>query len=396
FFMLTGGDQPLRIALKAGGVEMIVARSEASAVYMADGYARARGRPSVVYGQAGPGAANVAAALADPLWAQSPVVAVTGATATGFRHVNEYQDLDQFALFDPVTRWNARAENPGQVTPLLRQALQMAMAGNPAPTHLDIPKDFFAMPSTAAERDMPPIAQPTAQTIGDGRVAGDMAELLRRAERPIILVGEGVRFAGAWDTLAAFSAKTGIPMVATMGGKPAVLASHPNFIGVVGRYSAVTANAILGDADVVLVLGSRLGGLATRGYGMPSRKATVLQVDRDPAAFANPYCPEVCLQSDMATALAQVEAALGGEKLAPAWLDRCTDAAAAWRREVEQAVAGDEKPGVVSPMAFLASLSRYAKEITLVADTGYMAAWTGVLFPTARYDSFFRATGSLG
>src|SRR5512144_2176531 len=83
FFMLTGGDQALWIALRDQGIRMLVARSEASAVYMADGFARARSAPAVVYGQAGPGAANVAAALADPYWAQSPVVALTGSNATG-------------------------------------------------------------------------------------------------------------------------------------------------------------------------------------------------------------------------------------------------------------------------------------------------------------------------
>lgn len=82
FFMLTGGDQPLWIALRDAGIKMVVARSEPAAVYMADGYARAGNRAGVTYGQAGPGAANVAAALADSLWAQSPVVALTGATAT--------------------------------------------------------------------------------------------------------------------------------------------------------------------------------------------------------------------------------------------------------------------------------------------------------------------------
>src|SRR5690349_5165646 len=85
-FMLTGGDQPLWIALRDAGIQMLVGRSEPSAVYMADGYARASGQVAATYGQAGPGAANVAAALADAHWAQSPVFALTGATATDAVH----------------------------------------------------------------------------------------------------------------------------------------------------------------------------------------------------------------------------------------------------------------------------------------------------------------------
>src|SRR3954464_12973101 len=94
-FLLTGGDQPMWIALRDAGIKMVVGRSEPSSVYMADGYARASGRVAATYGQAGPGAANVAAALADAHWAQSPVFALTGATATEAVHAFEYQDIDQ-------------------------------------------------------------------------------------------------------------------------------------------------------------------------------------------------------------------------------------------------------------------------------------------------------------
>src|SRR5262245_54591935 len=125
FFLLTGGDQPLWIALRDAGIRMVVARSEASAVYMADGYARASGRAAPAYGQAGPGAANVAAALADALWAQSPVFALTGATATQAVHMNEYQDLDQHVIFQPVTKWNAAVAAPEMTGTLVSQALHI-------------------------------------------------------------------------------------------------------------------------------------------------------------------------------------------------------------------------------------------------------------------------------
>ncbi|MCL2001744.1 MAG: thiamine pyrophosphate-binding protein [Planctomycetes bacterium] len=396
FFMLTGGDQALWIALRDQGVKMIVARSEASAVYMADGYARASGGPAVVYGQAGPGAANVAAALADAFWAQSPVMALTGTTATGFRHANEYQDLDQFSMFGPVTRWNARAENPGQAVALIRQALRMTMAGTPGPVHLDIPKDFFAIPSKGLKGDFRPLSPPNLDYPGDSAILADMVEKLRQARRPVILAGEGVRFAGAGQELAHLATAAGLPIVATMGGKPAVLASHPNFIGITGRYSSVKANAILKDADTVLVLGSRLGGLATKGYTIPSPDARILQIDGDASAFANPFFPECCLWADLRAALKKMAEMFGDQPLPGAWLSQCRETVEAWRRGVRAAMEAPDKPGVVSPMAVLSSLANLGDAITLVADTGYMAAWTGVLYPLARYDGFFRAAGSLG
>lgn len=396
FFMLTGGDQPLWIALKANNIKMVVAHSEASAVYMADGYARAAGTTAVTYGQAGPGAANVAAALADAYWAQSPVTAVTGATATSGRHVNEYQSIEQFAMFDPVTRWNARAEHPGQVGMLLRQAIQMSVAGTPGPTHLDIPKNYFALDGFGHKLPKGPLPAVGSLGQGDPGTASAMAEALLKAKSPVLLAGEGVRFAKAWDELAVFASQAGIPVVATVGGKSSILAAHPNFMGVVGRYSSVRANGILEKADVVLVLGSRLGGLATKGYNVPARTARILQIDHDATAFANPYFPELCLRADLRFALRGLLEALGGGRASSVWLEECRKAVSDWKRAVEAAVAGASEANGLSPMVVLAELEQYAKDITVVADTGYMAAWTSVLYPVARHDSYFRAAGSLG
>jgi len=398
FFMLTGGDQPLWIALRDAGIRMLVARSEASAVYMADGYARATGGPAVAYGQAGPGAANVAAALADAWWAQSPVIALTGANATTTMHVNEYQSIDQHTMFAPVTKWNGNVAHSAQAASLTRKAVQLAVSGTPGPTHLDIPKDFFGLPSPG----LPPAAvRPLPRAVVDAFDAstlGPIVEALTRAQRPAILVGEGVRTAGAWDDLAAVSNEAGLPIFATMGGKPAVLSAHPNFVGIVGRYSSITANALLAEADCVLALGTRLGGLATNGYRIPAPEATLLQIDRDPVAFANPYFPRVCLLADLRSTLRALARAMRETPASQttAWLERCRSAARDWQTRLLAQTEAARGGRALSPLTVIEALRRYASEITLVADTGYMAAWTGVLFPVERHDAYFRATGSLG
>ncbi len=394
FFMLTGGDQALWIALHEAGIKMIVGHSEPSAVYMADGYTRAAGRPSVTYGQAGPGAANVAAALADPYWAQSPVMALTGSTASGMRHANEYQALSQELMFVPVTRWTGRVENPGQAAQLLRHALQMTLSAG-GPTHLDIPKDFFAKPSEEAVPEYG-VPQPPLPAALDASAVEGMVKKLASAERPVIFVGEGANLARAWEALAALSDAAGIPMVSSMGGKPAVLDSHPNFMGVVGRYSSCIANEILGQADVVLVLGSRLGGLATNGYCIPSKTASILQVDHCPSSFSNPYFPSSCLLADIRQAAEAMLQALPTAKNGSAWLKSCREKRAQWDANVRLALEQAGEDGGVNPLVVMSALKEYGKEITVVADTGYMAAWTGVLYPIQRFNSFFRATGSLG
>jgi acetolactate synthase-1/2/3 large subunit len=397
FFMLTGGDQPLWIALRDAGIRMVVARSEASAVYMADGFARASGKPAIAYGQAGPGAANVAAALADPFWAQSPVIALTGANATNAMHVVEYQSLDQSSMFDAVTKWNGAVADPVQAAALTRKAVQLALSGTPGPTHLDVPKNFFGLPSAKPGARLLRPLPPRAVAPFDAEALAPVVDALQAAQRPAILVGEGVRFACAWDALARLSSTAGLPIFTTMGGKPAVLSSHPNLVGVVGRYSSVAANRLLAESDCVLTLGTRLGGLATNGYRVPSPDAILLQVDTDPHAFANPYFPEICVQADLHRALPALAHALHEPLVAPkGWLQRCRTEAREWHERLLAATAESLHRPLLSPLAVIDALRAYASEVTLVADTGYMAAWTGVLYPVERPDTFYRATGSLG
>lgn len=397
FFMLTGGDQPLWIALRDEGIRMLVARSEPGAVYMADGFARARNAPAVTYGQAGPGAANVAAALADAYWAQSPVVALTGANATNAMHVNEYQALDQFAMFAPVTKWNARVASPSQAALLTRLALQTAASGTPGPTHLDVPKDFFGLAAGAhqAGLDAPwPTAHPVPPAAAD---IAAMAHALRRAERPLVLAGDGMRAAGAAKALLDLATAAGWPVACTMGGKGTIPSDHPNFIGIVGRYSSATANAIAAKADCVLALGTRLGGLATNGWRLPSPQAAVLQIDRDPQAFVNPYTPALTACADLELALRALQAEIAAPSSAQAtWAAHCRDAMRQWRETLAAHTREAAGRAPLSPLTVLAALERHAADTVLVADTGYMAAWTGVLFPAKRPDAYFRATGSLG
>lgn len=395
-FLLTGGDQPLWIALRDAGIKMIVGRSEASAVYMADGYARATGKAAATYGQAGPGAANVAAALADAHWAQSPVFALTGATATDAMHAAEYQDIDQYTMFGPVTKWNGKATEPQQVARLVRQGLESAQAKSAGPTHLDVPKNYFGakVVPTPSKGQLDAISSPP------GRVPAveQIADALRKAKSPVILVGEGVRFANAGDEVSAMAKAAGIPIVVTMGGKPSILTAHPNYCGVVGRYSAVTANKLLADADCVLALGTRLGGLATNGYTIPRRDAILIQVDHEDTSFIGRYQPDLAINADIRAVAPALRALFeaSGTVESEAWFKACAASTEGWRSYLSNQIEKASNATHLSPLVVIDEIGKFAKEITLVADTGYMAAWTGVLFPVERQNAYFRAVGSLG
>lgn len=399
FFLLTGGDQPLWIALHDAGIQMVLARSEFSGVYMADGYARASGKPGFAYGQAGPGAANVAAALADPFWAQSPVVALTGATASGSMYKWEYQALDQMPMFAPVTRWNGFAVSPERVPALVSVAVTQAMAGSQGPVHLDIPKDFFGREVDVAESRIGNGFEASGCAPPDGGMVCAMLEHILTAKKPVIMAGDGVVQAGAEEALQRFAETLDIPVATTMGGKTSLPGEHVLNLGVTGRYSAKVANDVVRESDCVLVVGSRMGGLATNGYTVPHGKAKILQIDTDPMVFDVNYSATVRLVADAKSALEAFGRETAGKNLssdAAEWSSAVKQKIQTWRNEVRDATVKASMGKPLSPLEVIAVLGEYNREITIVADTGYMAAWTGVLYPTARPRSYFRAIGSLG
>lgn len=201
FFCMMGGDHELWMALADAGIKLINCRSESGAVYMADGYARVTGKPGFVYGQRGPGVSNVAAALADPYWAASPVISFTSSIAMSSRDRFEYQELDGLPMHAPVTRWNKTVSSPDRAAAMLRAAIRVATGSPPGPVHLEVPAEMFRDEADIADA----YREDGAGQVNARRVMPDRAqvaqliELLVEGERPLIVAGNGVIISEAWD-----------------------------------------------------------------------------------------------------------------------------------------------------------------------------------------------------
>ncbi len=199
FFLLTGGDQDLWIALREADIRMVLARSERSAAYMADAYARLTNKPAFTYGQFGPGAAVLVGGIVDPHWAGVPVVAITSSSNTATRHKFEYQELDQKPLFQPIIKMNVELPRADRAAETLRSAIRTAVTGNSGPVHIDVPMDMFA-----ADAGDPPIyaeprfaRYPAARPSPDPDDVEEACNLLAEADRPVVVAGTGVVSSGA-------------------------------------------------------------------------------------------------------------------------------------------------------------------------------------------------------
>jgi acetolactate synthase-1/2/3 large subunit len=397
-FLITGGDLWLWRALRDYGIELCLARSEAASVVMADAYARVTGKPAAVYGQWGPGAANVAAALADAWWARSPVVAITSTVPTSVEYKFEYQELDQPPMFAPVTKWQARVTRADRAGELVAQAVRIAGAGCPGPVHVDIPSDTIREPVTLGAGPVaPPVPSPPAPSAS---AVADILRRLARSERPLILAGNGVLLADAALDFVELAETLSVPVLTTLGGKGSIPENHPLSAGVAGRYSRKVSNDIARDADFVLAIGTDLGGLASDTYTLPADGTEIVQVDLLPESIGQtrPVAASVIADAgELCRALAAAVKPGSQPRAHGQWRDSVRRRCDAWQVNFD-AVVQRPADGHVRPEAIVAILREVADERDLVvADTGFMGAWGGSLFPVHTPGrSFLRAAGTLG
>jgi acetolactate synthase I/II/III large subunit len=403
FFLVTGGDNSLWIALREQGIQQILTRSEASAVYAADAYARITGLPTFVYGQYGPGAGNVAGALPEPLWSSSPVVAMPTSMRRQHRHGGEYQELEQIHVFAGVTKWQAEAQIPERMPHLVRAGALRAVASPPGPVYIGMPSEALELEVPgyqAPEPDSVDIRVPATRPRPDAELVTQALDLIAAAKRPVLLAGNGIHLSRAHDALLTVVERLGLPVATSLSGKGSIAETHELSIGTVGRYSRNYANALVREADLIVAVGTRLGGLVTDSYRLFGKGVKVVHVDADPTAFGVNFPTDVAVHADARAFLEDLAAEAGSRKVdrRTEWLGRLTSDRRAWTDRRGEQAAHDGTNGTMRPEAVLTAIDELAPDETLfLADTGYAAAWAGALIELKRAgQGYLRADGSLG
>jgi acetolactate synthase-1/2/3 large subunit len=383
-------------------IARILTHSEKAAAYMADGYARATGRPGVCMAQL-VGAANLAAGLRDPYLGCSPVIALTGGPTSSSRGRTAYQQIDDFSLFKPVTKFSAHVDSVERVPDLLRQAFRDATSGKPGPVHLEF-EGRTGDVVDAAESDLELIVEERFSHVAPFRPTADVesvmntALLLGHAERPIIIAGGGVRSSGARDELLELAEMLGIPIATSLNAKDTVPGDHPLSVGVVGLYSRACANRAVLEADLVFYVGSQTGGQVTLDWSIPRPGTSVIQLDIDPEELGRHYPNEVALLGDAKATLQQLVAAASqhGPRDDNSWLQRVQAMVAEWRSDAAGPAGSDDVP--LRPERLCSELTDLLPDdAILVSDTGHSGIWSGCMIDlTKPGQSYIRAAGSLG
>lgn len=261
------------------GIELIPVVHEQGAAHMADGYARASGDHGVVIGQNGPGVSNCVTGIAAAFWAHSPVVMITPEAGTMSIGLGGFQEAQQLPMFQEFTKYQGHVNNPKRIAEFTARCFDRALS-EIGPTQLNIPRDFFY---GDIDIDIP---QPQRLDRGPGgeKSLGEAAYLLSTAKFPVMISGGGVVMADAIDECKALAELLGAPVVNSYQHNDSFPASHPLWCGPLGYQGSKAGMKLISKADVVLVLGSRLGPFGTLPqYELEywPENAKIIQIDAD-------------------------------------------------------------------------------------------------------------------
>jgi acetolactate synthase-1/2/3 large subunit len=382
-------------------IKRLHVHGEKSAAYMADGYARASGKPGICMAQV-IGALNLAAGLRDAWLAHSPVIAMTGGREpkTKFRQV--YQEVDDMPAFEPVTKWNATVDDVNRFPDMVRQAFRVATTGCPGPVHLQFRGNEGQI--DAEEGEMEPLVEPEFARVPPFRPEPDQAsvlaalKVLQDAARPVIVAGGGVRASGAQREVVALAEALQIPVATSLNGKDTIPRSHPLSVGVVGTYSRESANKVVNAADLVCFIGSTTGGMTTHFWAVPRIGAPAIQIDIEPQALGMNYPLLARVNGDAKVTLARMLAAADKASAAKrkAWVAEAQAICAAWHAKYKGALESDAVP--IRPERICRELSLHVPDDAIVVvDTGHAGMWMGGMFDLrSASQSYMRSAGHLG
>jgi acetolactate synthase-1/2/3 large subunit len=386
-----GGFQllPFYDAIGQLGLKHNLINDERTGAFAADAYARVTNRPGVCDATLGPGATNLVTGLVESLNAGTPMVVFTGDANRTHAWKNMTQEARQVDILRPAAKELIRVELTSRIPELIRRAFAVATSGRPGPVVVDVPEDV-----AHGEHDFDPtefVVDDTTLSAPSRRTRparGDIeraAALLARAKRPLLLVGGGIHLSQAHGALQALAEALNIPVAHTMSGKGSIACTHPLSAGLFGRYSRI-ANDLIAASDCLLVVGCKLGEIATKRYALLPPTVPIIHLEVLAEEIGRCAATDVALCGDAREGLQDLLDALRSDakKLAADHKDYAGEVGPRmekWRSEAAERLYSKEKP--VNLARMMTELNRVMpSDSILVADGGFAAHWSGLLYDT--------------
>ena len=339
-------------------IHHVLARHEQGATHMADGYARATGKVGVVLVTSGPGATNTVTGIATAYMDSIPMVVITGQVTRGVIGTDSFQESDIVGITMPVVKHSFLLQSTDDLTRTFREAFYIASTGRPGPVLIDIPSDLSGAEMVFHYPDSVnlPSYKPTYR--GNARQVKQAAELIQKAERPLIYAGGGIVTSHACAELTELAERMQIPVVTTLMGKGAMRCSNPLNLGPVGMHGSKYANMAVTECDLLIAVGARFSDRVTGKVSEFAPHAKVIHIDIDPAEIGKIINPVVPIVGDAKVVLAAINDRLAKADAQP--IDRTwVDDVFSWRERWPFYTSDfSDYPNAIAPEVVLHKLSQ--------------------------------------
>ncbi len=369
-----------------GKINHVLTAHEQGASHAADGYARSTGKVGVCFATSGPGATNLVTGIATAFMDSIPMVAITGNVTRPQLGKDTFQEVDIFGVTMPITKHNFIVKDISELPTVLRKAFKIATTGRQGPVLIDVLKDVFAAKTEfTAQTPQEPARYQGPAFEEQLRIA---AEMIAKADKPMIYAGGGVISSGAAPELYTLVKRISAPITLSLMGLGAYPADEPEYTGMVGMHGTRTSSLAVSAADLVIAIGARFSDRVICNPKTFAKDAKVLHIDIDRSEINKNIASHACVEADVKLALARL-CELVPFKSNDGWLEQI----ALWKKKSVKIEMEEEK---CSPQYVIECVSKLINEDDIVVtDVGQHQIWTAQTYPV-RLPRTFISSGGLG
>lgn len=349
-------------------IEVILPRHEQALIHAADGYARSTGKTGVCLVTSGPGATNLVTGIATANYDSVPLVCFTGQVPLGLMGNDAFQEVDIVGITRSICKYAVTVRKREDLGRMIKEAFYIARTGRPGPVVIDLPKDIQqAMGSEEYPTEVNIRSYKPNESVHIGQIK-KVVGILKKAKKPLFLIGGGVNISGANEQMTRLAEQTGIPVITTIMGKGAVPSSHPLYMGNIGIHGSYAANHAVSECDVLFSIGTRFNDRITGKISEFAPHATIIHIDIDAASISKNIVVDIPIVADAKLA---IEALL--EHTSKLSVDSWTEQVTQWK---ENYPINMERYEGLTPEKVIRYINENFENPIVTTDVGQNQLWT--------------------
>lgn len=349
-------------------IEVILPRHEQALIHAADGYARSTGKVGVCLVTSGPGATNLVTGIATANYDSVPLVCITGQVPLGLMGNDAFQEVDIVGITNSICKYAVTVRTREELPKILKEAFYIARTGRPGPVVVDIPKDIQqAMGSEEYPTEVSIRGYKPNDSVHVGQIK-KACTLLKRAKKPLFLLGGGVNIAGANEVMLKLAEYTQIPVITTIMGKGSIPTTHDLYLGNIGIHGSYAANHAVSECDVLFSIGTRFNDRITGKISEFAKHAKIIHIDADSASISKNIVVDIPIVADAKLAIEKLLEYVSPSK-AEKWLEQVTE----WKKA--NPINMDKYEGL-TPEKVIRYINENIKHPIVATDVGQNQLWT--------------------